>query len=306
VRTAAASVSAQRVRDLLASTTKALGSASEARWIVAHAAGMSAGDLETKLDVALSPAVRDAARAMLDRRLTGEPLQYVLGSWAFRGLELHVDRRALIPRPETEQVVDAALDELGAQASRVPEGSTLVAVDLGTGSGAIALSLASEFASSGVALEVWATDRSAAALDLFGENLEALAARQAAAARRVRVSSGSWFDALPTDLSGRLRLVVSNPPYVSQAEWEALDPVVRDHEPVGSLVPGPTGLEAIDAILAEATRWLAPGGSVVVELAPGLARRVTAKATELGYQGPEVRPDLAGRQRMLVARAPRR
>jgi release factor glutamine methyltransferase len=101
-------------------------------------------------------------------------------------------------------------------------------------------------------------------------------------------------------------LVVSNPPYVSQAEWEALDPVVRDHEPVGSLVPGPTGFEAIDAILAEATRWLAPGGSVVVELAPGLARRVTAKATELGYQGPEVRPDLAGRQRMLVARAPRR
>jgi release factor glutamine methyltransferase len=306
VKVAGASVSARRVRDLLASTTNALGSASEARWIVAHAAGVSAGDLGGRLDVALSPAVWDAARAMQERCLSGEPLQYVLGSWAFRGLELHVDGRALIPRPETEQVVDAALDELRAQAAHDPEGSTLVAVDLGTGSGAIALSLASEFAVSGVALQVWATDSSADALDLFSENLAALAERQATSAGRVRVSLGSWFDALPTDLVGTLRLVVSNPPYVSQAEWEMLEAVVHDHEPVGALVPGPTGMEAIEVVLLEATRWLAPGGSLVVELAPGQARQVTKRATELGYESPDVRPDLVGRPRMLVTRAPRR
>jgi release factor glutamine methyltransferase len=303
VKVAGASVSAQRVRDLLASTTKALGSASEARWIVADAAGMSVGDLGARLDVALSPAVWDAARAMLDRRLSGEPLQYVLGSWAFRGLELHVDRRALIPRPETEQVVDAALDELRAQASHVPEGSSIVAVDLGTGSGAIALSLASEFADPGVGLQVWATDSSAAALDLFGENLGALAAGQKAAASRVRTSLGSWFEALPIDLLGTVRLVVSNPPYVSQAEWEALEPVVREHEPVGALVPGPTGMEAIEALLVGAALWLAPGGSLVVELAPAQAGKVRERAAELGYVRPEVRADLAGRQRMLVTRA---
>ena len=301
-----ASVSARRVRDLLASTTNALGSASEARWIVAHAAGVNARDLGAKLDIALPPGVWDAARALQDRRLSGEPLQYVLGAWAFRALELHVDRRALIPRPETEQVVDAALDELRAQVWHVPEGSPLVAVDLGTGSGAIALSLASEFPDSGVPLQVWATDSSGAALDLFRENLAALAAHRATAADRVRASLGSWFDALPPDLVGMLRLVVSNPPYVSQAEWETLEPVVRDYEPVAALGPGPTGTDAIEAVLAEATRWLAPGGSLVVELAPGQARPVTTRATELGYESPDVRPDLAGRPRMLVARAPRR
>lgn len=297
-----ASVSAQRVRDLLASTTDALGSVSEARWIVAHAAGMSVGNLGARLDLALSPAVSDAVRAMLDRRLTGEPLQYVLGSWAFRGLELRVDRRALIPRPETEQVVDAALDELLAQASLVPAGSTLVAVDLGTGSGAIALSLACEFACSGVALEVWASDVSIAALELCNQNLAELALQNPAAAGRIRVSQGSWFDALPVELVGKLQLVVSNPPYVSGAEWEALEPVVRDHEPVSALVPGPTGLEDIEEVLDQATRWLAPGGSLVIELAPGQARHVMKRARALGYVRPEVRSDLSRRQRMLVTR----
>jgi release factor glutamine methyltransferase len=306
VTVAGASVSAHRLRDLLASTTDALGSASEARWIVAHAAGMSVGELRSRLEVALSPAVWDAARAMLDRRLAGEPLQYVLGLWAFRGLELGVDRRALIPRPETEQVVDAALDELRAQASLVPEGAALVAVDLGTGSGAIALSLASEFVSSGAGLEVWATDSSAAALDLFRENLAALAIVRDAAAARVRVAMGSWFEALPSHLVGTLRLVVSNPPYVSQAEWEDLEPLVRDHEPVGALVPGPTGIEAIETLLVGSARWLAPGGSLVVELAPGQTGQVRERAAELGYVRPEIRADLAGRPRMLVTRAPGR
>jgi release factor glutamine methyltransferase len=241
---------------------------------------------------------------MLDRRLAGEPLQYVLGTWGFRTLEVRVDRRALIPRPETEQVVEAALGELEVQASLLGPGSRLVAADLGTGSGAIALSLACEFTRAGVTLEVWATDASADALDLCNENLAALAERNREAAGRVRVSRGSWFDALPADLRGQVRVIVSNPPYVSEAEWAALEPVVRDHEPRGALVPGRTGLEAIETLLVEAPRWLASGGSLIIEMAPGQAPHVMDRAVELGYERPEVRADLAGRQRMLVSRWP--
>jgi release factor glutamine methyltransferase len=301
---AGASVAAPRVRDVLASANKALGSASEARWIVVSAAGVRAGDLVLRLDTAVTPAVADAVRRMVDRRLSGEPLQYVLGSWAFRTLEIGVDRRALIPRPETEQVVEVALEELSAQARRVPRGSPLVVVDLGTGSGAIALSLAAEFFTAGPSLEVWATDVSVDALELCRQNLAVLAGDNPEAASRVRAVRGRWFDALADDLAGQVRLAVSNPPYVSQAEWEALDPTVRDHEPFGALVPGPTGLEAIESVLEQATRWLAPGGSLVVELAPGQSAHVTDRAAALGYVGATIRDDLAGRKRILVARSP--
>ena len=299
-----APVTSQTLRELLVSTSVALGSAPEARWIVAHAAGSRAEDLVTRLDSTAPSLVSDAVHQMVDRCLAGEPLQYVLGKWAFRTLEVRVDQRALIPRPETEQVVSAAIDELAAQSARLSPGATLVAVDLGTGSGVIALSLAVEFEPRGPALEVWATDVSAGALELLGHNLADLSVRSPEAAHRVRLAQGSWFDALPGDLAGHVRLAVSNPPYVSQAEWESLDPVVRDHEPAGALVPGPTGLEAIEALLVAAPRWLAPGGSLVVELAPVQARRVANRAEQLGYEGPEIRDDLTGRSRMLVARWP--
>ena len=189
------------------------------------------------------------------------------------------------------------------QARGVPESSRLLAVDLGTGSGAIALSLTSEFEAP-KPLEVWATDVSTDALDVVEQNLAALDARHPEAARRVRLASGWWFDALPADLAGQVRLVVSNPPYISAAEWETLDPVVREHEPVGALVPGPTGLEAIDVLLHGARRWLAPGGSLVVELAPAQAVSVAGRAAALGYAEPAVLDDLAGRRRMLVTRSP--
>ncbi|HXR54951.1 MAG TPA: hypothetical protein VN793_07870, partial [Acidimicrobiales bacterium] len=191
MRAAGASVTACTVRDLLASTTRALGSASEARWIVERASALSAGDLVLRLDSAVSPATSEAVRDMVDRRLGGEPLQYVLGTWGFRTLDVGVDRRALIPRPETEQVVEAALDELSVQARRVATGRPLVAVDLGTGSGVIALSLAVEFATPRPALEVWATDVSVGALDQCSENLAALAQRSPVAGARVRVARGS-------------------------------------------------------------------------------------------------------------------
>jgi release factor glutamine methyltransferase len=299
------SVVPPRVRDLVISAAEALGSAPEARWIVAHVTGMSARDLMAKSATAVTPAEAQTVREMVGERLAGRPLQYVLGTWGFRTLEVRVDPRVLIPRPETEQVVTAALEELDAQATHSATASGLLAVDLGTGSGAIALSLALEFDGS-PPLEVWATDVSADALDLFHENLALLAGRSPQAAARVHAASGSWFDALPADLAGRVHLVVSNPPYVSEAEWESLEPVVREHEPVGALVSGPRGLEAIEALLDEARHWLAPGGSIVVEIAPGQATAVENRATELGYEMTEVRDDLAARHRMVVARSPRR
>ncbi|HVA03370.1 MAG TPA: peptide chain release factor N(5)-glutamine methyltransferase [Acidimicrobiales bacterium] len=299
------------MRDLLFSVAADVGSAVEARWIVARAAGITASDLLTRLDKEVAPEVSAAVQAMVDRCLAGEPLQYVLGTWSFRTLELSVDRRVLIPRPETEQVVAVALDELSVQSRRLGAAAHLVAVDLGTGSGAIALALASEFggalgsepAPSGP-FEVWATDVSRGALDVLEENLVALARRRPEAGARVRVGEGPWFDALPATLAGTVALVVSNPPYVSEAEWEGLEPMVRDHEPKTALVPGPTGLEAIEALLRDAVRWLAPGGSLVVELAPGQADEMRQRAAELGYDQTDVRGDLAGRPRTLVARLP--
>ncbi len=227
-------------------------------------------------------------RTMVDRRRRGEPLQYVLGVWSFRRLELVVDRRVLIPRPETEMVVEVALDELRRLGVERP-----VAVDLGTGSGAIALSVALEVPGA----RVWGTDRSEDALAVARANLSGMGAR---AATRVRLAAGDWFDALPVDLRGGLDMVVANPPYVGQGE--PLPAEVADWEPEGALVAGPTGLEAVAEILVQAPAWLRRPGVAVIEIAPHQADRAVALATDAGFRTADVRPDLAGRPRALVAR----
>jgi release factor glutamine methyltransferase len=303
VTTPGTSVALQNVGELLATASVALGSRREARWVVAQCAGLRAGDLGARADMTVSPAVAHAVHDMVARRQRGEPLQYVLGTWAFRTLELRVDPRVLIPRPETEQVAAAALEELRAQAALVAPRTRLVAADLGTGSGAIALSLAAELDRTR-SIEIWASDVSGDALEVLEQNLALLAQGRPEATARVRVAKGSWFGALPPRLTGHLRLVVSNPPYVARGEWDALDEVVRRHEPPAALVSGPTGLEAIELLLHQAPLWLAPGGSLVLELAPDQADIVRARAVELGYERVEIRDDLARRPRMLVARSP--
>jgi release factor glutamine methyltransferase len=227
---------------------------------------------------------------MVERRLSGEPLQYALGSWGFRRLDLLVDSRTLIPRPETEIVVEEAMRE----AARVRPAGGLVAVDLGTGSGAIALSLAVELAPP---IEVWATDRSDDALAVARANLAGLGGF---AATHVQMAAGDWFDALPSDLKGSVHLVVSNPPYV--ADHENLPAEVADWEPHDALFAGPTGLEAIDAIVGGAPSWLATPGTLVVELAPHQAVEAAALALAAGFGEVEIKPDLAGRDRVLIAR----
>jgi release factor glutamine methyltransferase len=279
---------------LVAQVAARVGSVREASWIVGHAEAV-AGDPRN---------VATSALVLADRRATGEPLQYVLGTWQFRSLELQVDRRVLIPRPETEQVVEVALAELvrmagGASRSDRP----LRCVDLGTGSGAIALSLAAE---GPPPLEVWATDASPDALDVARANLVSLAAVDAPAAARVTVADGTWFDALPVALARQVDLVVSNPPYVSEVEYADLDPEVRDWEPAAALVAprgrsGVAGLADVEAVVAGAVRWLRPGGTLVVELAPAQAYGAIDVARQAGYSRVGTDRDLAGRLRMLVA-----
>ncbi len=213
---------------VVAAMADRLGSEREARWIVDHA-GVA------------------GAEALVDRRLAGEPLQYVLGRWPFRSIELRVDPRVLIPRPETEQVVEVALSELArlgeeGDQSDPPSGCHRLCVDLGTGSGAVALALATEGGALCPGLEVWATDSSPDALEVARENVCDLAVTDPVGSERVRMVEGSWFDPLPVELAGHFDLVVSNPPYVAESDFPELDASVRCWEPVEALVaPAGTG-----------------------------------------------------------------
>jgi release factor glutamine methyltransferase len=262
--------------------------AAEARWIVAEASGYEPSEFAEIAARAPSERARARLEEMTGRRAAGEPLQYVLGSWSFRRLDLMVDRRVLIPRPETEVVVEAALDALQADRS-VPAPRV---ADLGTGSGAIALAIATEVPEA----EVWATDVSADALVVARANAAGNAVRN------VRFVEGDWFSALPDALRGSFDLVVSNPPYVAASEMDGLAPEVAQHEPHGALVAGVRGTECLEILVAGAAAWLARGGALVCEIAPGQAETVVGLARDAGYIEVAVRLDLAGRPRAVVAR----
>ncbi len=256
--------------------------------MVERASGWNGAELFGHLDDLGPERAVVHAQEMVARRIGGEPLQYVLGRWEFRGLELLVDRRVLIPRPETEMVAEVALAELARSGRSDP-----LVVDLGTGSGAIGLSLAVEVPGA----RVWATDVSTAALAVARANLSGLGT---GAATRVRLVEGDWWKALPDELLDAVDVVVSNPPYV--AADEHLPPEVADWEPVSALRAGSTGLEALEVVVGEARRWLRPTGTLVAEVGPHQAEAAAALAVGAGFDEVEVRPDLCGRPRALVAR----
>jgi release factor glutamine methyltransferase len=266
------------------------GAAGEARRLVEEASGLEGAERVLGWD---EPAtVRRVARLdeMVARRLAGEPLQYVLGAWGFRSLDLMVDPRVLIPRPETETVVTHALAELDRLPARPDRPRTVV--DLGTGSGAIALSVAFERPD----VRVWAGDVSPAALDVAGANLAGLGR----AARRVRLVEGSWFEALPDELRGAVDLIVANPPYV--ATTDELPPEVGQWEPALALRSGPTGRDALEHLVAGAPAWLTRPGALVLELDPSQGPMVSAAAVTAGFTDVRLAPDLTGRDRALIAR----
>ena len=276
-------------RALLAETAEALGDRHQARWLCEAASGAAGEEFVPALDEPATLRMVGHLDTMLARFRGGEPLQYVLGSWQFRHLELMVDPRVLIPRPETEWVCEAALGI----ARSIPAPRTIV--DLGTGSGAIGLSLAYELPVGSTT--VWLVDVSADALDVARANLAGVGR----AASAVRIAEGSWFDALPDSLRESLDLVVANPPYIADDDPE-MEPAVREWEPHSALFAGDDGLDDIRSIVSGGVRWIRPGGHLVLEIGHQQGAAVTALLRAADYANIEVRPDLAGRDRIAIGR----
>jgi len=253
--------------------------AHEMRRLASAVSGRSPAEL---VGVPLDDVEAKRLEDLVERRSAGVPLQYLEGTVAFGPLELRIDERALIPRPETERVWEEAVGSL------LEAGPGTVIVDLGTGSGALALALKHAFPRA----RVYGVDVSEDALALARENAELTGLD-------VTFLHGDLFDPLPSELRGRVDLVVSNPPYVAEAEVDALPPDVRDHEPRVALVSGPTGTEILERIADEAFWWVGIGGWVICEIGETQGEAIDPI---FGMYDREVRPDLAGRDRILVAR----
>ena len=293
---------ATRWRDLLAEAQRCLAASAavdspevDARRIVESASGTLPAEFEAVLSEPATTLAATRFHSMLERRAAGEPLQYVVGSWSFRTLDLMVDRRVLIPRPETEVVAGWAVDEAARLAAAGwADGREVMVVDLGTGSGAIALSVAVECPQS----RVFATDVSAEALAVARANLAGLGR----AAARVSLHEGDWFEALPGALQGSVDVVVSNPPYIGTDE--ELPPVVADWEPPVALWSGPAGHEAVEQVIGGASQWLRPGGALVLEVASHRAEESADLAAGAGFAAVRIERDLAGLQRVVIGHRP--
>ena len=273
------------IRELWSQTTAVLGARNEARWLCEVAVALDGDEFDAGLDEAATDRMVAHLDAMVARYRAGEPLQYVLGRWGFRHLDLAVDRRVLIPRPETELVAGLAID----LAAAVP-GPRVVA-DLGTGSGAIGLSMAFELPLAGTT--VWITDVDDDALAVARANLAGIGR----AARNVLVGVGSWFDALPADAA--FDVVVSNPPYVADGS-PLLDDSVLEWEPAAALFAGPDGLAAIRTIVAGAPARLRPGGWLVIEHGTDQGAAVRDLFDHAGFVAVATRRDLAGHERVTL------
>jgi len=248
----------------------------DAELLVGHVLGLSRSELALEASRTLSGAEEGRLGELAERRAAREPLAYVLGEWGFRNLTLAVDPRVLVPRPETEIVVERCLALIAAlETPRV--------LDVGTGSGAIALAIAGEHPGA----QVTAIDASSAALEVAGVN---------ATRTGIAVELGAWdlFTGLP---DGLWDLVVSNPPYVLPEEIDELEPEVRDWEPREALV----GVGATEAVARGALDVLRRGGALVLEVAAVDAARVAALLAELGYVDVVVTRDLPGRDRVVEA-----
>jgi release factor glutamine methyltransferase len=239
--------------------------------------GLTRSALAVERERGVEPTERDALVPLVERRGRREPLQHILGEWGFRRLTLKVDVRALVPRPETEVVVERSLALLAGR--RAP-----AVLDVGTGAGAIALAIADEHAGA----RVRGVDASAAALALARENAERCGLP-------VELAQHDLHDGLPP---GPWDLVVSNPPYVPLADRDRLPPEVRDWEPAAAL----HGAGATEAIARHAMGVLAPGGALVLEVGDGQAARVAALVSSLGYADVRVTADLTGRERVVEGR----
>ncbi len=231
----------------------------------------------------------EAMRRGMARLVGGEPIQYVLGEWDFRRLTLKCDRRALIPRPETEELVTRVLSFLKA---RIGGGRPLV-VDVGTGSGCIALAIASEFQDA----DVLGIDISADAVALAREN-----AARCGLEERVRFAVADGLDDF--DEPESVDAIVSNPPYIPTTECRALDPRIRDFEPMNALDGGPEGLDFYDRLVADALNLLRPGGGLFFEIGDGQGPALQKMLFGAGFDAIRIEKDYAGHDRYASATMP--
>ncbi|MGA0863099.1 MAG: peptide chain release factor N(5)-glutamine methyltransferase [Ilumatobacteraceae bacterium] len=281
--------------ELMASIAETIGDRVAAKWLCEHASGAeSAAEFDAMRHDLVSARAGLHLDAMARRLLGGEPLQYVMGRWAFRRLDLLVDRRVLIPRADTETLVEVALQSLATR--RTTREEPAVVADLGTGSGAVGLALLDE--SPLGSLTVWMTDASQDALDVARANAAGLGRRGGGA----RFALGSWFDALPAELRGSFDVIVSNPPYIAVGDVE-VDEQVRTWEPHDALFAGADGLDAVRTIVSGARDWLTPGGALALEIGHTQAGAVSELMREAGFVDVNVRRDAAGRERVVVSRA---
>lgn len=262
---------------------------SDADELVSRLVGVGRAALYLDRNRALSADDWRRLESWLARRAGGEPVQYITGRAAFRGLDLEVNRDVLVPRPETEGLVEAVLEVLRAEQNRWPDPAVL---DLGTGSGAIALAIAAELPRA----RVTAVDASASALAVARAN-----ARSLDLAERVQFLEGDWFDPIGAD--ERFEAIVANPPYIATGEHDALPRQVRAFEPHAALFSGESGLEDLREIVDRAPRHLRADGVLALELAEQRAAEVEGWLEGAhDWRDARLLEDLAGRPRVLIAR----
>jgi release factor glutamine methyltransferase len=255
-----------------------------AELLIGHALGLKRMQLYLQFERVLTEAELEKIRPLVKRRSQREPLQYIVGDTEWSGVKLKVDKRALIPRPETELLVERIVERLTAPPSRI--------LDLGTGSGAIALALAKRYENAAVT----AVDASEAALALASENAKALGL-----ADRVLFIKSDWYVEVPADEP--YDLIVSNPPYLTTDETAAAEPEVRVHEPVSALTAADEGLADLRVIIAGAGAYLIPGGLLALETGIAQHAELSRLLMTAGFTNVESLRDLTERDRFVVARA---
>lgn len=265
----------------------------DAEVLLAHAMQCARIELYTEFNTEPSDQQKQVFRDLVRRRGDGEPVAYLVGYKEFYSLRLNVTPAVLIPRPETEHLVIEALDHAKRLASTAQQQPLRIA-DVGTGSGAVAIAVATHLpAMHPAGGHVTAIDISSDALAVAQAN-----AQQLGVAERITTVQGDLLSPLPPEPA--LDLVLSNPPYVSQSEYEQLEPTVRDHEPRLALVAGPQGTEIIERLIGEAAERLVGGGQLIIELSPMIASACADLVVAAGtFSEPKFVKDLAGHRRVL-------